>query len=87
MGSSYSVPMHVGLFNRPLVPHNLMSKSWDAGFFTKAPDRPQAWTSNILWVQKEKEPQVGVLVLRFLSLLHSSYIRDCRSAPQLVCMF
>jgi hypothetical protein len=33
-----SVPMQVGLFDRPFMPLKLMSKSWDPCSFNKVPD-------------------------------------------------
>jgi len=51
--------MRVGLLDNPFVPCNPMSKSWEPCSFTKVPDCPQTYTSNILWVQ-EKGTQTGV---------------------------
>jgi len=42
MGSSPFGPVHVvGLFDRLVVPCNLMSKSWEPSSFTEVPESPQ----------------------------------------------
>jgi hypothetical protein len=48
--------MHLGLTNGPFVPH---VKSWEPCCFAKAPDSPQVYTVDILWLQ-EKGAQVCV---------------------------
>jgi hypothetical protein len=45
-----AVPSHLGLINRPFVPH---IKSWEPCSCSKAPDGPQAYTFNVLGLQKE----------------------------------
>jgi hypothetical protein len=48
--------MHLGLADRPFVPH---VKSWEPRCFAEAPDSPQVYALNILWLQ-EKEAQLRV---------------------------
>ena len=52
--------MHIGLTDRPSVPHNLMSNSWEPCSFTEVPDCTQTKTSNILWVQEKDIQQTRV---------------------------
>jgi hypothetical protein len=47
-----TVSMHLGLMDRPFVPHNLNISPGDPCSFTKAPDGPPTWNLNILWFQK-----------------------------------
>jgi hypothetical protein len=43
-------PMHLGLTDGPFVPH---VKSWDPCYFAEAPDSPQVYTLDILWLQEK----------------------------------
>jgi hypothetical protein len=43
-------PMHLGLTARPFVPH---VKSWEPCCFAEAPDGPQIYTLDILWLQEK----------------------------------
>jgi hypothetical protein len=47
----HTVPMHLGLNNRPFVPH---VKSWEPSEFTKVPDGPKVYTLNILRLQEKR---------------------------------
>jgi hypothetical protein len=49
-------PMHLGLADRPFVPH---VKSWEPCCFAEAPNGPQVYALNILWLQ-EKGAQMHV---------------------------
>ena len=51
--------MQVGLFDRPFVPLNLMSKSWDLCSLIKFQIYPRLKTANIIRVQ-EKGTQIGM---------------------------
>jgi hypothetical protein len=42
--------MHLGLTNGPFVPH---IKSWEPCSFAKAPDGPQVYAVDVLWLQEE----------------------------------
>jgi hypothetical protein len=48
--------MHLGLTDRPFVP---LIKSWEPCCFAEAPDGPQVYTLDVLWLQ-EKGAQVRV---------------------------
>jgi hypothetical protein len=48
--------MHLDLADRPFEPH---VKSWEPCRFAEAPDSPQVYALNILWLQ-EKEAQMHV---------------------------
>jgi len=50
------VPMHLGLNNRPFVPH---VKLWEPCYFTKVPDGPQNCTLDVLWLL-DKGAQIRV---------------------------
>ena len=50
------IPMHLGLIDRPFVPH---VRSWEPCDFIEVTNGPQAYTLDILRLQKE-EAQVGV---------------------------
>jgi hypothetical protein len=79
--------MHVGLWTGRLYPQS-DARSLEPCSFTKVPDCPQ--TVNILCIQ-EMELKYACLSeakashtkygLRFLPLLHTSYIRDYWSTP------
>jgi hypothetical protein len=58
-----SVPMHVGLFNRPFMSLKVMSKSWEPCPFNKVSDISHSYTSNILRV-KEQGTHIGVFECR-----------------------
>jgi hypothetical protein len=42
--------MHLGLADRPFVPH---VKSWEPCCFAEASDSPQVYALNILWLQEK----------------------------------
>jgi hypothetical protein len=42
--------MHLGLIDRPFVPH---VKSREPCYFTEAPDGPQVYALNILWLEEK----------------------------------
>jgi hypothetical protein len=42
--------MHLGLADRPFVP---LVKSWEPCCFADAPDSPQVYALNILWLQEK----------------------------------
>jgi hypothetical protein len=81
-------PMHLGLTDRPFVPH---VKSWEPSYFTEDPDGPQVHALNILWLQ-EKGTQMytsecgqGLTFTKnvgrgFLFSLHTYYTVDCPPA-------
>jgi hypothetical protein len=55
-GPNREAPMHLGLTDGPFVP---LIKSWEPCCSAKAPDGPQVYTLDILWLQ-EKGAQVCV---------------------------
>ena len=92
------VPMHLGLNNRPFVPH---INSWEPSCFAKVPDGPQTYTLNVLWLQEKWNPDMRVWMRpkldthkecgpSSLPLLHTIYTVDCPAAPVcyvLLCFF
>jgi hypothetical protein len=62
---------------------------WEPSRFAKAPDGPQTYTLNILWLQEEgaqirMKPELHThkkCGQRFHPLFHTSYTVDCLTAP------
>jgi hypothetical protein len=59
--------MHLGLTNRPFVPH---VKSWEPCYFTEVPDGPQIYALNILRLQEK-----GTQIL----FSYSMFCRQCNT--------